>query len=139
MHQRDSVDSGYIFDATTGPARKSGPEQGEAERLSAADYHQVCSARAPWVSDPHILLLTCLCSAVRDTQSGCAQVRHDEHLGECFEAVLDQIAIGGHPGGAEQIAADQSFVTVLRGVSPTGATLSGPQASPPSFPIVCIR
>ena len=70
---------------------------------------------------------------------GCAQVRHDEHLGECFEAVLDQIAIGGHPGGAEQIAADQSFVTVLRGVSPTGATLSGPQASPPSFPIVCIR
>ena len=107
--------------------------------MSVAEYHQVCSARGPRVSDPHILLLTHVCAAFCDIQSGCAQVRHDEHLGECFEAVLDQIAIGGHPGGAEQIAADQSFVTVLRGVSPTGATLSGPQASPPSFPIVCIR
>ena len=111
----------------------------KAERLSAADDHQVFSARAPRVHDPHILLLTYLCPALCDILCGCAQMWHEEHLGECFEAVLDQIAIGGHPGGAEQIAADQSFVTVLRGVSPTGATLSGPQASPPSFPIVCIR
>ena len=114
-------------------------QSGEAKTLSAAEADQVFSRGEARVHDPHTLLKGKSCFALTDSQCCCAQMWHEEHLGECFEAVLDQIAIGGHPGGAEQIAADQSFVTVLRGVSPTGATLSGPQASPPSFPIVCIR
>ena len=114
-------------------------QQEKAERLSAAEYHQVCSARGGRVSDPHILLLTHVCAALCDIQCGCAQVWHEEHIGDCFEAVLDKIATGGHPGDAVHIAADQAFITVLRGVSPATSMLSGAQVSPPPRPVVSMR
>ena len=138
MLQRDAIGAGCIFDATTwGPGRamRASRRGGEVERR---EYHQVCSARGARVSDPHILLLPHVCAAFCDIQSGCAQVWHEEHLGDCFEAVLNQITIGDHLGVGMHGTADQPFITVLRGIASAVATLWGRQVSPPHVPLSCV-
>ena len=106
--------------------------------LSAEQDDQLCSRGGARVSDPHLSREGQNFTALTDILCGCAQMWHEEHLGECFEAVLDQIAIGGHPGGAEQIAADQPFVTMLRGIFPATVTLAGLQVSPPQRSLMCL-
>ena len=114
-------------------------QSGEAKTLSAAEADQVFSRGEARVHDPHTLLKGKSCFALTDSQCCCAQMWHEEQLGDCFWAVVNQIAMGCNIRGGLHGAADPPFITLLRGISPATAAPSGPQVSPPQRSLKCLR
>ena len=106
--------------------------------LSAEQDDQLCSRGGARVSDPHLSREGQNFTALTDILCGCAQTWHEEHLGDRFEAMLNQIAMGGHVEVSLHDTADQTFVTMLRGIFPATVTLAGLQVSPPQRSLMCL-
>ena len=106
--------------------------------MSAEQDDQLCSRGGARVSDPHLSREGQNFTALTDILCGCAQMWHEEHLGDRFEAMLNQIAMGGHVEVSLHDTADQTFVTMLRGIFPATVTLAGLQVSPPQRSLMCL-